>query len=118
LLGSTKDEQAEQHVDRFLELCFYRAGQYDSSADFAALASEMSVAEASKGAPQSDANRVFYFALPPVVFVSCAAAIKEGALSKSGWNRLIVEKPFGHNYQSALTVITTLVPGCILMHSC
>ena len=38
---------------------------------------------------------MFYFAIPPTVFADTARSIKHAALSTTGWNRMIVEKPFG-----------------------
>jgi glucose-6-phosphate 1-dehydrogenase len=48
----------------------------------------------------TSANRLYYFAVPPAAFeplVRMVAGIPSGA----GWNRLIVEKPFGHDLKSA-----------------
>jgi glucose-6-phosphate 1-dehydrogenase len=45
-------------------------------------------------------NRLYYFAVPPGAFeplVSAVAAVP----TENGWNRLIVEKPFGHDLGSA-----------------
>lgn len=50
------------------------------------------------------ANRVFYFAIPPNVFLDTAASIKQAGVSATGFTRLVVEKPFGHDYDSALQV--------------
>lgn len=50
------------------------------------------------------ANRVFYFAIPPNVFLDTAASIKKVGISATGFTRLVVEKPFGHDYDSALKV--------------
>lgn len=50
------------------------------------------------------ANRVFYFAIPPNVFLDTAASIKQVGISATGFTRLVVEKPFGHDYESALQV--------------
>lgn len=52
----------------------------------------------------SVANRIFYFAIPPNVFLDTAASIKQVGVSSSGFTRLVVEKPFGHDYDSALKV--------------
>ena len=45
-------------------------------------------------------NRLFYFAVPPSVFLDLAATIKATS-SNCGFTRLVVEKPFGSNYSSA-----------------
>jgi len=46
-------------------------------------------------------NRLFYFAIPANVFASAGNAIKSKCMSRaSGWTRIIVEKPFGHDLES------------------
>jgi glucose-6-phosphate 1-dehydrogenase len=45
-------------------------------------------------------NRVFYLAIPPVVFGTVVRALGERR-SAEGWTRLIVEKPFGYDLESA-----------------
>lgn len=47
------------------------------------------------------ANRLFYLALPPSIFVDVGKAIKKVGFSKTGWNRVIVEKPFGSDFKSS-----------------
>lgn len=42
-------------------------------------------------------HRVFYLALPPFLFAKAVENLRERCWSKSGWNRVIVEKPFGKN---------------------
>ncbi len=50
-------------------------------------------------------NRVFYLALPPPVFPGAIAALGEAGLSGSdGWTRLVIEKPFGRDLESARTL--------------
>jgi glucose-6-phosphate 1-dehydrogenase len=83
-------------VDGFLELCFYHDGQYNDKASFAKL---HEVLKEHEGGPS---NRVFYMALPPSVFLTAARSIQPEAMSPTGWNRVIIEKPFGHDYESAV----------------
>jgi glucose-6-phosphate 1-dehydrogenase len=45
-------------------------------------------------------NRVYYLAIPPSVFPTVVGALGKRR-SAQGWTRLIVEKPFGHDLQSA-----------------
>jgi glucose-6-phosphate 1-dehydrogenase len=47
------------------------------------------------------ANRLFYLAVPPAAFVACAATVSAVGQSATGWNRLVVEKPFGHDSASS-----------------
>ena len=48
-------------------------------------------------------NRVYYLAIPPSVFPTVVNALGRRR-STEGWTRLIVEKPFGHDLESALTL--------------
>jgi glucose-6-phosphate 1-dehydrogenase len=45
-------------------------------------------------------NRLYYFAVPPTAFEPLVHMVA-GMSSGSGWNRLIVEKPFGYDVASA-----------------
>jgi glucose-6-phosphate 1-dehydrogenase len=47
-----------------------------------------------------DGNRVYYLAVPPGAFPPIVEALGKRR-SASGWTRLIVEKPFGHDLESA-----------------
>ncbi|AEJ39239.1 glucose-6-phosphate 1-dehydrogenase [Sulfobacillus acidophilus TPY] len=53
-------------------------------------------------------NYLFYLATPPQAYRVIAAAIGEAGLNRSpdphGWVRIIVEKPFGHDLESALSL--------------
>jgi glucose-6-phosphate 1-dehydrogenase len=47
-------------------------------------------------------NRIFYMAMAPNFFGTIASNLKsEGVTNTEGWNRLVIEKPFGHNLPSA-----------------
>eukprot|EP00172_Hildenbrandia_rubra_P003056 Plantae.Rhodophyta-Hildenbrandia_rubra.ctg4456.p1 GENE.Plantae.Rhodophyta-Hildenbrandia_rubra.ctg4456~~Plantae.Rhodophyta-Hildenbrandia_rubra.ctg4456.p1 ORF type:complete len:521 (-),score=110.42 Plantae.Rhodophyta-Hildenbrandia_rubra.ctg4456:2539-4101(-) len=82
--------------DEFLEKCIYRNGEsYDDADSLEKIFKEVKENEA-----DSNANRLFYFAVPPTVFVSAAGALKKVAMSENGWNRFIIEKPFGKDLES------------------
>lgn len=59
-------------LDSFLNACVYRKGGYGNAEDMANVVTEIEKRE--KAATK--ANRVYYFAIPPFVFVDVAAAIK------------------------------------------
>ncbi|MFD1485774.1 glucose-6-phosphate dehydrogenase [Lacticaseibacillus baoqingensis] len=47
-------------------------------------------------------NRLYYMAMAPNFFSTIAEHLKsESLLTATGFNRLVIEKPFGHDYQSA-----------------
>lgn len=83
----------------FLSVCLYRSGNYDSAQDVGKVSNEIEnmYVEHTKQMQSLKVNHLFYFAIPPSVFVPIGSSIKQSALSVRGWNRLIVEKPFGHD---------------------
>jgi glucose-6-phosphate 1-dehydrogenase len=52
-------------------------------------------------------NRVFYLAVPPPAFPTIVEAIGKRREHK-GWTRIVVEKPFGHDLESAKALTTML----------
>lgn len=58
-------------------------------------------------------NRVFYFATPPELFGELAISLKKHGLvvpdSENPWHRVVFEKPFGHNLQSARELNASLL---------
>lgn len=85
-------------ISRFLERCIYRHGQYDDQGRIAEVFGEISEIEARVNGAAS--NRLFYFAIPPNLFVSIGRSLKAAAMSQTGWNRFIIEKPFGRDLHS------------------
>ncbi len=50
-------------------------------------------------------NRLYYMAMAPNFFGTIASHLKsEKLLTDDGFNRLVIEKPFGHDYESAKTL--------------
>jgi glucose-6-phosphate 1-dehydrogenase len=48
-------------------------------------------------------NRVFYLALPPLAFVAAVESLGTIGLNEGpGWTRIVCEKPFGHDHDSAV----------------
>ncbi len=58
-------------------------------------------------------NRLFYLAVPPSLYEICAEMLGKAGLSterktESGWARIVVEKPFGHDLVTARKLDQTL----------
>ena len=54
-------------------------------------------------------NRIFYLSLPPSAFASTVRGLGAAGLSRSrGWTRLVVEKPFGFDLDSAMALNSVL----------
>jgi glucose-6-phosphate 1-dehydrogenase len=50
----------------------------------------------------SNGNRIFYLAMAPEFFGTVTSRLKsEGLTATNGWKRLVIEKPFGHDFESA-----------------
>ena len=96
----------EENVAAFVAICIYRSGQYDSAEGFAKVHAELLGIEAAFAV----ANRLFYLAIPPSVFVPSASSINAVCRSPSGWSRLIVEKPFGVDTDSSAELSRGLAP--------
>jgi len=79
---------------------FYHCLGDGSPENFRRLGERLAGLEKEHGVP---GNRVFYLALPPDVFPPVIESIGEAGLADSeGWSRLVVEKPFGRDLDSAI----------------
>jgi glucose-6-phosphate 1-dehydrogenase len=97
----------EALVDEFLSRCKYRAMKsYEDREAMGSMSKELELLEAKHSSQV--ANRLYYFAIPPNVFLNTAATIKACGESRTGFTRLIVEKPFGHDLASAAELATNL----------
>jgi glucose-6-phosphate 1-dehydrogenase len=78
---------------------FYQTIAKGTPEDYKKLAERIEQIEKANGLP---GNRVFYLALPPKVFPIAITALGRAGLNKSkGWTRLVIEKPFGRDLESA-----------------
>eukprot|EP01124_Arcella_intermedia_P025794 TRINITY_DN4697_c0_g1_i1.p1 TRINITY_DN4697_c0_g1~~TRINITY_DN4697_c0_g1_i1.p1 ORF type:complete len:548 (+),score=84.86 TRINITY_DN4697_c0_g1_i1:166-1644(+) len=98
-------EESSPAFQNFLSICdYFTTPDYSSVDAFKSLAKTCLLPhEGEKGG-----NRLFYLALPPSVFVDVCTAIKQGGCSAGGWNRIIVEKPFGHDLASSTKLSQSL----------
>jgi len=86
----------------FLKMCSYHQGSYDKVDDFEVLDKRISeLEEKCTGNSVVTGNRLFYYALPPNLFGDVSRCLKKAAMSELGWNRVIIEKPFGKDTKSA-----------------
>ena len=94
---SVEDEQNWQafisHFD-YLPLDVTESGTYDM------LLKKVQEREAAHDLP---GNRLYYLAMAPELFGTVSSNLKKSGLTETkGWKRLVIEKPFGHDYPSAL----------------
>ncbi|XP_028921218.1 GDH/6PGL endoplasmic bifunctional protein isoform X2 [Ornithorhynchus anatinus] len=84
--------------DRFLQLSQYR--QLKTAENFAALSRDIEERLQQEGL--REAGRIFYFSVPPFAYAEIARHINSSCRPSPGaWLRVVLEKPFGHDYQSA-----------------
>ncbi|MCL7453396.1 MAG: glucose-6-phosphate dehydrogenase [Anaerolineae bacterium] len=88
-----------QWVD-FKDRFSYLDGGYEDPDTYDRLAERLSQLDGLEDGTRG--NRLFYLAVPPVVYAKVIAALGRSGLNESGgWTRIIVEKPFGHDLASA-----------------
>jgi len=85
-------------LEEFLGMCSYVSGKYDEAASFERL--KIFIEGVEKGTPGLK-NRIFYMALPPSVFIPASAGLYDHVHSSNGHNRIVVEKPFGKDFDSS-----------------
>nr|QKY15001.1 plastidic glucose-6-phosphate dehydrogenase (G6PDC) [Polytomella parva] len=85
----------------FLQRCHYVAGGYDSPDGYKALSTAMDRVETESNPTLKRSNRMFFLSIPPNVFISAADGAAQFCSSKTGWTRVIVEKPFGRDSASS-----------------
>ncbi|MGB8503572.1 glucose-6-phosphate dehydrogenase, partial [Mycobacterium sp.] len=87
--------------DRLCEGVRFVQGAFDDDAAFGRLAETLEKLDAERG---TGGNHAFYLSIPPKAFpVVCEQLQKSGlARQQEGkWSRVVIEKPFGHDLQSA-----------------
>ncbi|NJN16190.1 MAG: glucose-6-phosphate dehydrogenase, partial [Oscillochloris sp.] len=87
--------------ESFAEGVSYHRASFDESEGYAALSDRLAAIDAQRG---TAGNRVFYLATPPESYPEIIHQLGRHGLNQSpngGWTRIIIEKPFGHDLESA-----------------
>lgn len=100
------DPEIAAKIEEFKKISSYVSGGYEDSPSFQNLTKHIEAIE--KNYQSREANRLFYLALPPSVFVPVAQHAKECCYSPTGINRIIVEKPFGKDLESCRELLSSL----------
>ena len=93
----------EASWETFAGCLHYRTVDYEDPETFQRLAKDLRELDKMQG---TRGNRVFYLAIPPTLYPSTASMIGGSGLSLeggngNGWSRIVVEKPFGRDLNSA-----------------
>ena len=103
---SRRVENKDDHMSEFLDVFQYSVLDATKAEDFGKLLNLVKKRENELNIPE---NRMFYLSVAPEFFGPIALHIKESGLgSTKGWKRLIIEKPFGHDLESARELNATL----------
>ncbi len=89
---------------KFAENLYYRKVDYESPRSFSELAIYLRALNSEKN---TGGNWIFYLAVPPSLYPKLSRMIGQAGLSRegregNGWSRIVVEKPFGSDLDSAL----------------
>ncbi len=86
----------------FISRVSYIRSTFEDAEGYSALAERLDAIDAEQG---TSGNRLFYLATPPESYEDIINNLGAAGLANSpngGWTRIIVEKPFGHDLESAL----------------
>lgn len=94
----------------FLQLVYYKKVQNKDPEDFVGLKDYACNLTEKFGIDQ---NFIYYFSIPPFLYETVASNLVKQALNDEdkGWKRIIVEKPFGYSYASAIELDKKLHEG-------
>ena len=91
-----------EQVGRFLQLVHYLSFDSTNEAEYGKLKERIEQLQQQNGL---DDRIIYYLATPPVMYESVPVSLQKQGLNKprtrEGWRRIIVEKPFGTNLESA-----------------
>ncbi|WP_419881293.1 glucose-6-phosphate dehydrogenase [Peribacillus sp. B-H-3] len=89
----------QDHAEEFASHFYYHSHDVTSSESYIQLKDIAGKLDAQYGLL---GNRIFYLAMAPEFFGTIAEQIKAQGLSDTaGYKRLVIEKPFGHSFESA-----------------
>src|SRR4249919_4325156 len=92
-IEATVKEPDDEVLDRLLARIAYVQGDYADPGTFER------VAEAIRAAAGEARSPVFYLEVPPALFYTAVKGLSEAGLTDGG--RVVIEKPFGHDLESA-----------------
>jgi len=98
------DNPEQYSWENFAERLHYCEGSYTEESGFKKLNRQLIDIE------KNSANRMYYLATPPQLFTSIAGNLKTVKMmdEDTGWRRLVIEKPFGHDLETACALNETL----------
>lgn len=100
------DVTSQKEVQEFISHFYYQPFDVTDTSSYHALGTLIDDLE---GQYHTGGNRIFYLAMAPQFFGVIAHNLKkQGLKTKTGWNRLVIEKPFGHDLSTAKELNTEI----------
>lgn len=97
VLSSIKDAE---NIEEFISHFYYQPHDVSDTKSYIEL---KNLAAALDEKYELEGNRIFYLAMAPEFFGTIAEQLKLGGLTDTdGFHRLVIEKPFGHDLESAI----------------
>ncbi len=101
--GSLQSLVSEEQWESFLRRLFYLAGDYKEPEDYIRLREFLSQIDRESGL---QGNRIFYLATPPAIYSTVIQQLAGAGMSgrndsNGSWTRIIIEKPFGSDVETA-----------------
>lgn len=96
-------EKTENLINNFCSKCFYMRGDYDDTLEYDGIKAKLQELEKTY---ETQGNRIFILAIPPSLYKTVASHLGKSKLMEKGrtqapFHRLMVEKPFGRDLDSA-----------------
>jgi glucose-6-phosphate 1-dehydrogenase len=93
----------EENLHEFIQLLYYQSIETKTPEHYALLKSRLEAVDKER---QLSGNFIYYLATPPAMYEVVATSLASQGLhaqsGESGWKRIIVEKPFGTDLDSAI----------------
>lgn len=97
---SRRGKAEKSKWDIFSKYLFFQSGEFNDDATYTALGKHIDILEKKW---KTTANRIFYLAVPPNSFEEISMKIGSSGLAEDKLkSRLVIEKPFGHDLESAI----------------
>ncbi|MFQ5708748.1 MAG: glucose-6-phosphate dehydrogenase, partial [bacterium] len=102
----SKPEKNSAKLKDFLARLYYHAADYNAPEGFVALKNLLKKMDEEAGIAPGTGNCLFYLSTPPSVFSVVVKMLGQAALisdadNRNRWTRVIIEKPFGRDLESA-----------------
>lgn len=106
-LQQFSEEKDQSRTGSFLRKIFYQSVDAQDSASFTGLAKKLGQLQKSLDIP---GNTIYYLSTPPSLYAIIPQNLAKNGLNgqHDGWKRVIIEKPFGYDLQSAISLNDSL----------